>query len=145
LTEHTQLKLYPCSPKGEGGILFYLCPSVLPSVQDIFRHIFLSNCWWQKSDIWSYNYVSSLFKLKKLLVTHSWSCSITLHSSPMSQLKQLHTIWSCSKTDPAFKSCYKNITILNIHDWSVGKKYHQKINIKSCVFYFLSKKSIRVL
>jgi hypothetical protein len=34
-------------------ILFYLCPSVLPSVQDIFRHIFLSNCWWQKSDIWS--------------------------------------------------------------------------------------------
>jgi hypothetical protein len=45
--------------------LFYLCPSVhpsirpsfrpsvLPSVQDIFRHIFLSNCWWQKSDIWS--------------------------------------------------------------------------------------------
>ena len=23
------------------------------SVQDIFRRIFLSNCWWQKSDIWS--------------------------------------------------------------------------------------------
>ena len=37
--------LYPRSPKGEGGILFYLCPSV----QDNF----LSNCWWQKSDIWS--------------------------------------------------------------------------------------------
>ena len=35
--------LYPCFPKGEGGILFYLCPSVLPSVQDIFRRIFLSN------------------------------------------------------------------------------------------------------
>jgi hypothetical protein len=44
---------YPRSPKGEGGILYYLCPSVLPSVQDIFRRIFLSNCWWQKSDIWS--------------------------------------------------------------------------------------------
>jgi hypothetical protein len=41
--------LYPRSPKGEGGILFYLCPSV----QDIFHRIFLSNCWWQKSDIWS--------------------------------------------------------------------------------------------
>jgi hypothetical protein len=41
--------LYPHSPKGEGDILFYLCPSV----QDIFRRIFLSNCWWQKSDIWS--------------------------------------------------------------------------------------------
>ena len=44
--------LFPCSPKGEGGILF-LPLSVLPSVQDIFRRIFLSNCWWQKSDIWS--------------------------------------------------------------------------------------------
>jgi hypothetical protein len=49
--------VYPRSPKGEGGILFYLClsvrpsvsSSVLPSVQDIF----LSNCWWQKSDFWS--------------------------------------------------------------------------------------------
>ena len=41
--------LYPCSPKGEGGILFYL----LPSVQDIFRRTFLSDCWWRKSDIWS--------------------------------------------------------------------------------------------
>jgi hypothetical protein len=28
-------------------------PSICPSVQDIFRHIFLSNYWWQKSDIWS--------------------------------------------------------------------------------------------
>jgi hypothetical protein len=42
--------LYLRSPKGEGGILFYLCPSVLPSIQDIFRRIFLSNCWWQKSE-----------------------------------------------------------------------------------------------
>jgi hypothetical protein len=42
-------QLSPRSPKGEGGILFYLCPSV----QDIFRRIFLSKCWWQKSDIWS--------------------------------------------------------------------------------------------
>jgi hypothetical protein len=45
--------LYPRSPKGDGGILFYLCPSVHPSIQNIFRYIFLSNCWWQKSDIWS--------------------------------------------------------------------------------------------
>jgi hypothetical protein len=43
------LLLYPRSLKGEGGILFYLCPSV----QDIFRRTFLSNCWWQRSDIWS--------------------------------------------------------------------------------------------
>jgi hypothetical protein len=35
--------LYPRSPKGEGGILFY----------SVHRRIFLSNCWWQKSDFWS--------------------------------------------------------------------------------------------
>ena len=49
--------LYPRSPEGVGGILFYLCPSfrpsILPSVQVIFRRIFLSNYRWQKSDIWS--------------------------------------------------------------------------------------------
>ena len=45
--------IYTPAPEGGGGILFYLCPSVLPSVQDIFRRIFFSNCWWQKSDIWS--------------------------------------------------------------------------------------------
>ena len=37
--------------------LTYICICtffVLPlSVQNIFHHIFLSNCWWQKSDIWS--------------------------------------------------------------------------------------------
>jgi hypothetical protein len=47
----------PPLPEGGGDILLYLCPSVRPSVrpsvQDIFRRIFLSNCWWQKSDIWS--------------------------------------------------------------------------------------------
>jgi hypothetical protein len=42
--------LYPRSPKEEG---VYCFTSVRPSVQDIFRRIFLSNCWWQKSDIWS--------------------------------------------------------------------------------------------
>ena len=41
--------LYPPSPLGRGGILFYLGSSI----QDIFRCNFLSNCWWQKSDIWS--------------------------------------------------------------------------------------------
>jgi hypothetical protein len=39
----------PPFPEGGGGY------TVLPLsvVQDIFCHIFLSNCWWQKSDIWS--------------------------------------------------------------------------------------------
>ena len=47
----------PAPRRGRGGILFYLCPSVCPSVLPrymfIFRRIFLSNYWWQKSDIWS--------------------------------------------------------------------------------------------
>ena len=42
------LFIIPPLPEGGGGY------TVLPlSVQDIFRHIFLSNCWRQKSDIWS--------------------------------------------------------------------------------------------
>ena len=45
--------IIPPLPERGRGILFYLCPSVLPSVQDIFGRIFLSNCSWQKSDIWS--------------------------------------------------------------------------------------------
>jgi hypothetical protein len=44
--------IIPPLPEGEGGILFYLCPSFRLS-QEICRRIFLSNCWWQKSDIWS--------------------------------------------------------------------------------------------
>ena len=40
-------------PLPEGGREVYCFTSVLPPVQDIFRHTFLSNCWWQKSDIWS--------------------------------------------------------------------------------------------
>ena len=42
---------YTLAPPEGGYIVLPL--SVLPSVQDIFRRIFLSNYWWQKSDIWS--------------------------------------------------------------------------------------------
>jgi hypothetical protein len=40
-------------PSFRPSVLPSVRPSVLPSIQDIFRRIFLSNCWWQKSDIWS--------------------------------------------------------------------------------------------
>ena len=45
----------PAARRGRGYTVLPLSvrPSVLPSVQDIFRRIFLCNCWWQKSDIWS--------------------------------------------------------------------------------------------
>ena len=44
--------IIPLLPDGGGG--YTVLPlSVLPSVQDIFRRIFLSNCWWQKSDFWT--------------------------------------------------------------------------------------------
>ena len=40
-TDINKRNLYTPAPrKGRGGILLYLCPSV----QDIFRRIFLSNC-----------------------------------------------------------------------------------------------------
>jgi hypothetical protein len=43
-----------CRRINQGGGGYTVLPlSVCPSVQDIFRRIFLSNCWWQKSDIWS--------------------------------------------------------------------------------------------
>jgi hypothetical protein len=44
--------IIPPLPEGGGGYIV-LPLSVLPSVQVIFRRIFLSNCWWQKSYIWS--------------------------------------------------------------------------------------------
>jgi hypothetical protein len=41
------------TPTPQRGRGVYCCTSVRLSVQDIFRHIFLNNCWWQKSNIWS--------------------------------------------------------------------------------------------
>jgi hypothetical protein len=42
----------PAPRRGKGVYCFTSVRlSVLPFVQDIFRRIFLSNCWWQKSDI----------------------------------------------------------------------------------------------
>ena len=42
---------YTLAPRRGRGV--YCFTSVRPSVQDIFCRIFLSNYWWQKSDIWS--------------------------------------------------------------------------------------------
>jgi hypothetical protein len=48
--------IIPPLPREGGGytvLRLSILPSVLPSIQDIFCRIFLSNCRWQKSDIWS--------------------------------------------------------------------------------------------
>jgi hypothetical protein len=45
------LNYTPAPRRGRGYTVLPLF--VLPSVQDISSRIFLSNCWWQKSDIWS--------------------------------------------------------------------------------------------
>jgi hypothetical protein len=42
---------YTPAPRRGRGVYCFM--SVRPSFQDIFCRIFLSNCWWQKSDIWS--------------------------------------------------------------------------------------------
>ena len=48
LSTNWKIIVIPPLPEGGGGY------TVLPlSVQDIFRRIFLSNYWWQRSDIWS--------------------------------------------------------------------------------------------
>jgi hypothetical protein len=45
------MHIYTPAPRRGRGV--YCFTSVGSSIQDIFRRIFLSNCWWQKSDIWS--------------------------------------------------------------------------------------------
>jgi hypothetical protein len=49
------------------------------------------------------------------LVTYSWW---RLRYSPVGQLKQLHSFWSCPITDLVFRNCYSNITLLKL---SIGR------------------------
>jgi hypothetical protein len=92
----------PPLPEEGGGILFYLCPSV----QDIFCRIFLSNCWWQKSDIWSQVFLDPsdsyfLFAEErgyhKWALAHSSSCFILYknneHPDWMIDLKHTDSTW----------------------------------------------------
>ena len=52
-SEYTNVIFFLNYTPGGGGGYTVLPLSVLPSVQDIFCRIFLSNYRWQKSDIWS--------------------------------------------------------------------------------------------
>jgi hypothetical protein len=86
---------------GGGG---YTVLPLLPSVQDIFRRIFLSNCWWQKSDIWSqasYRYPiswevffdpsDSYFLFAKERGYHRWALA---HSSSRFSLLPFQSYWT---------------------------------------------------
>jgi hypothetical protein len=69
--------------------------SFRPSVQDIFRHIFLSNCWWQKSDIWtqtSYRY-TILWMNCELMLTYDTPALLQTGSRNLTGQKTLPTIW----------------------------------------------------
>ena len=45
--------IIPPLPEEGGGYTIFFTSVRLSFRQNIFRHIFLSNYWWQKSDIWS--------------------------------------------------------------------------------------------
>jgi hypothetical protein len=116
--EETLLRFWNCSdsviyfvfipPLPERGGVYTVLPlSVLPSIQDIF----LSNCWWQKSDIWSqasYRYTilwvafldpsDSYFLFAKERGYHRWALA---HSSSCFILFYLLVI---KYNDPAVKN-----------------------------------------
>ena len=96
--------IYTPAPRRGRGVYCFTSvrPSVLPSVQDIF----LSNCWWQKSDIWSqasYRYTilweafldpSDSYFLFANLVVFLYTLNIYAHfSSHFSQQLLMAEIW----------------------------------------------------
>jgi hypothetical protein len=60
--------LYPCSPEGEGGILFYLCPSVYPSVLPSFHPSILPS--FRPSKIFSVAFFSATIDGRNLIFGH---------------------------------------------------------------------------
>jgi hypothetical protein len=82
---------YTPAPRSSGGY------TVLPlSVQDIFRHIFLSNCWWQKSDIWSQAFLDpsdSYFLFADLVGFYTHWTYYAHFSSHFSQQLLMTEIW----------------------------------------------------
>ena len=116
--------LCPHSPKGEGGILFYLCPSVRPSVllsvQDIFRRIFLSNCWWQKSYIWSQaSYRYTILWVAFLDPSDSYSCLPTW-------LVFIHIEHICSFFVAFFSATIGGRNLIFGHKLHIGTPYRGK-------------------
>jgi hypothetical protein len=125
----------PCPPLTKGGGGYTVLPlSVLPSVQDIFRRIFLSNYSWQKSDIWSqasYRYPisweaffdpsDSYFLFTEEQGYHKWALA---HSSSCLEL-----ISDCMATpyveceNQSSKGVFKKWTSRMLYYNNINKKY----------------------
>jgi hypothetical protein len=68
---HRSFIIPPLHWKGGGGILFYLCPSVLPKM---FITFFLSNYLWQQSDIPPPFPVERGYNKAPMTYDHAWFC-----------------------------------------------------------------------
>jgi hypothetical protein len=104
-------------PRRERGA--YCFTSVLPSIQDIFRRIFLSNSWWQKSDIWSQaSYIDIILNKMncELILTYDTPALRQTGSRNLMGPKTLPTILfriDCSCT--YFKWELKNVVLYEIY------------------------------
>jgi hypothetical protein len=89
----------------------------------IFRHIFLSNCWWQRSDIWSqasYRYPISWEMLVNPL--DSSSCSPTL----LNFIHIEHTFCICPCLVAFFSATIDGRNVIFGHKLHIGTPYRGK-------------------
>ena len=107
---------YTPAPLRERGV--YCFTSVLPSVQDIFRRIFLSNCWWQKSDIWS----QASYRYAILWVAFFWTRQIPTSCLPTS-LVFLHIEHICTFFVTFFSANIDDRDLIFGHKLHIGMPY----------------------
>jgi hypothetical protein len=99
------INIYTPTPQWRRGV--YCFTSVRPSIQDIFRRIFLSNCWWQKSDIWSQASYRYTILWVAFLDPSDSLCSMCIKINKVG--KQEVGIWWIQKCFPQY----------GIHIWSL--------------------------
>jgi hypothetical protein len=109
----------PPFPEGGGG--YTVLPlSILPSVQDIFRRTFLSNCWWQKSDIWSQHHIGIPYRGK-----HFWTHQIPTSCLP-TLLIFIHIEHICSFFVALFSATIDDRDLIFGHKLHIGTPYRGK-------------------
>ena len=109
---------YAPTPRRGRGV--YCFTSVRPSVQDIFRRIFLSNCWWQKSYIWSQaSYRYTILWVAFLDPSDSYSCLPTW-------LVFIHIEHICSFFVAFFSATIGGRNLIFGHKLHIGTPYRGK-------------------